>query len=191
LIHVTRWPRLRSITFQCLTKRVTPRDGGARSAGAGTASASLGAGCAIGCVAVGARSPAFGGLSFAGHPAWCWGAVLCSGASGLRHSIHAQADTHTPRRCQALLLSRLFARKAVAAVEEPAEVAVVAPAEVPGGAVGHAHPRSELATQRGWLWVCSASQASLKPRTPESQHAAKRCAPQGGQRTCNSAFLRR
>ena len=126
------------------------------------------------------------------------GILLGAGALCCAQARRGCDTRYTPRLtrtllagCQALLLSRLFARKAVAAVEEPAEVAVVSPAEVPGGALGHGHPRCELATQRGWLWVCSASQASLKPRTPESQHAAKRCAPQGGQRTCNSAFLRR
>jgi hypothetical protein len=36
-------------------------------------------------------------------------------------------------------------------------------------------PAQELAQSRGWLWLCGASQASLKPRSAESQNAAKRC----------------
>jgi hypothetical protein len=38
------------------------------------------------------------------------------------------------------------------------------------------HSAQESGAVAGWLWVCAASQASLKPRSPEAQHAAKRCA---------------
>ena len=94
--------------------------------------------------------------------------------------MHAGGDVCVTRACrpvQAHTWSRLFGPAApppeappppeLHCDEQPCAVPPTQP--VQRGSAG-----SELAQCRGWLWLCSASQASLKPRTPESQNAAKR-----------------